>query len=67
MIALQWKENAASQVNELGAIADLDIYIVDDNGRYIFRDIIYNCLKKNEDVHYNFLINHFKNHLNPFL
>ena len=41
--------------------------IVDDNGRYIFRDIIYNCLKKNEDVHYNYLINHFKNHLNPFL
>ena len=41
--------------------------IVDDNGRYIFRDIIYNCLKKNEDVHYNYSINHFKNHLNPFL
>lgn len=40
--------------------------IVDENGKYLFRDIIYNCLKSNENVHYNYLINHFKNHLNPF-
>jgi len=35
MIALQWKEAAASQVNELGASDDLDIYIVDDFGRLL--------------------------------
>ena len=35
LIALQWKEGAASQVNELGALDDLDIYIVDDLGRLL--------------------------------
>lgn len=37
-----------------------------DDGTSLFKDKIYKCLKKNEDVHYNYLINHFKNHLNPF-
>jgi len=35
MIALQWKEAAASQLNEDGALADLDIYVVDDLGRLL--------------------------------
>ncbi|NOQ91868.1 MAG: S8 family serine peptidase [Flavobacteriaceae bacterium] len=35
LIALQWKENAASQQNQLGALDDLDIYIVDDFGRLL--------------------------------
>jgi len=35
MIALQWKEGAASQFNDLGATNDLDIYIVDDFGRLL--------------------------------
>ena len=35
MIALQWQETAASQVNEDGAEDDLDIYIVDDFGRLL--------------------------------
>ncbi len=35
LIALQWKENAASQQNQLGALDDLDIYIVDDLGRLL--------------------------------
>ncbi len=39
---------------------------VDEKGNYIFKDRIYNCLKQNEKVHYNYLVNHFKNHLNPF-
>lgn len=39
---------------------------VKENGEYLFRDIIYDCLEKNEDVHYNYLIKHFQNHLNPF-
>ena len=38
----------------------------DENGKSLFKEKIFNCLKKNEDVHYNYLINHFKNHLNPF-
>lgn len=37
-----------------------------ENGKLLFKEIIYNCLAQNEAVHYNFLINHFKNHLNPF-
>ena len=35
LIALQWKEDLASQVNSLGANDDLDIYIVDDLGRLL--------------------------------
>lgn len=35
MIALQWKEDVASQYNETGADNDLDIYIVDDSGRLL--------------------------------
>lgn len=35
LIALQWKENAASQINSSGALDDLDIYIVDDSGRLL--------------------------------
>ncbi len=38
----------------------------DENGKLLFKEKIYECLKKNEDVHYNYLINHFRNHLNPF-
>ena len=35
LIALQWKEDLASQYNNLGASEDLDIYIVDDLGRLL--------------------------------
>ena len=35
LIALQWKELAASQKNLVGATNDLDIYIVDDSGRLL--------------------------------
>jgi len=35
LIALQWKEGAASQENSEGALNDLDIYIVDDFGRLL--------------------------------
>jgi len=57
-------QNDARQVLHVtfGTVLTID----DENGKYIFRDIIYNCLKKNEEVHYNYLINHFRNHLNPF-
>jgi hypothetical protein len=39
---------------------------IKEDGKPLFKDTIYTCLRKNEDVHYNYLINHFKNHLNPF-
>ncbi|GAA4298649.1 S8 family peptidase [Aestuariibaculum suncheonense] len=35
LIVLQWKEDLASQENQLGADNDLDIYIVDDAGRLL--------------------------------
>jgi hypothetical protein len=35
MIVLQWDENQASQENSQGAAVDLDIYLVDDQGRLI--------------------------------
>jgi hypothetical protein len=35
LIALQWKEDVASQENSSGAVDDLDIYIVDDLGRLL--------------------------------
>ena len=34
-IALQWAEGLASQENNTGAITDLDIYLVDDQGQLI--------------------------------
>jgi hypothetical protein len=39
---------------------------LNDNGTTLFKEKIYKCLKENEEVHYKYLINHFKNHLNPF-
>ncbi|MCK9279516.1 MAG: tagaturonate epimerase family protein [Melioribacteraceae bacterium] len=39
---------------------------VDENGKYLFKERIINCLKKNEEEHYNVLIKHFNKHLDPF-
>ncbi len=36
------------------------------SGEFLFKDRIINCLKANEDIHYEFIINHFKKHLEPF-
>lgn len=38
----------------------------DKNGEFIFKDKIIDCLKRNEDVHYDLLIKHFNKHLKPF-
>ena len=35
-------------------------------GEYVFKDKLFDCLKKNEETHYNFIINHFHKHLEPF-
>jgi hypothetical protein len=37
-----------------------------EEGKYIFKNRIYNCLKENEDLHYKFIIDHFHKHLDPF-
>lgn len=36
------------------------------SGEFLFKDKIIKCLKENEDTHYEFIINHFKKHLEPF-
>ncbi len=33
---------------------------------YIFKDKLINCLKRNEEIHYDFIIKHFHRHLEPF-
>ena len=38
----------------------------DKRSQYRFRDRVYDCLKKNENVHYELLIKHFDRHLKPF-
>lgn len=38
----------------------------DTEGKYLFRERIYKCLNANEDLHYKFLIAHFRKHLDPF-
>lgn len=38
----------------------------DDDGKLIFKDRLLNCLKINEETHYNILIKHFQKHLEPF-
>ena len=39
---------------------------LNENGDYLFKDEIIKCLEENEALHYEFIINHFKNHLRPF-
>lgn len=38
----------------------------DPSGNYLFKDKILQCLIENEETHYDFLIKHFKKHLEPF-
>lgn len=38
----------------------------DKKGNYIFKERIMDCLKKNEETHYELIIKHFHNHLEPF-
>ncbi|MHB8578995.1 MAG: tagaturonate epimerase family protein [Ignavibacteriaceae bacterium] len=37
-----------------------------DKSELIFRDRIYDCLIKNEELHYKILIKHFQRHMEPF-
>jgi len=38
----------------------------DDENNYLFKDLIFECLEENEELHYKYIINHFRNHLKPF-
>ncbi len=38
----------------------------DLTGNYLFKDKILQCLIENEETHYEFLIKHFRKHLEPF-
>lgn len=38
----------------------------DERGNYIFKNRILDCLRENEDTHYDLLIEHFRKHLKPF-
>ncbi|MHB8852726.1 MAG: tagaturonate epimerase family protein [Ignavibacteriaceae bacterium] len=38
----------------------------DEKSELIFRDRIYDCLIKNEELHYTVLVKHFQRHMNPF-
>lgn len=37
-----------------------------EKSEYIFKDKLINCLKKNEEIHYDYIIKHFHRHLEPF-
>jgi hypothetical protein len=37
-----------------------------NDGTYLFRDRLLECLKQNEELYYDFLIKHFHKHLDPF-
>jgi hypothetical protein len=39
----------------------------DDSGMLLFRDRIVRCLKDNEDIHYSYLIRHFRRHIDPLM
>lgn len=38
----------------------------DEHGKSKFKERLLNCLKNNEETHYDILIKHFKKHLEPF-
>lgn len=44
----------------------LVLTIKDESGNYIYRSRIYKCLEENEDLHYKYLLKHFRKHLDPF-
>lgn len=45
----------------------LVLTVKDENGNYIYKDKILNCLNENEELHYKFLTEHFGKHLKPFI
>ena len=39
----------------------------DENGNYVFKDRIMKCLHDHEDVHYQYIIKHFRRHIDPLI
>jgi hypothetical protein len=39
----------------------------DENGKYVFKDRIMKSLQDHEDVHYQYLIKHFRRHIDPII
>ncbi|MFQ5824519.1 MAG: tagaturonate epimerase family protein [bacterium] len=39
----------------------------DENGKYLFRDRILNSLKEHEEIYNDYLQNHFRRHIKPFI
>ena len=39
----------------------------DESGNYIFKDRIMKCLRDHEDVHYGYLVKHFRRHIDPIV
>jgi hypothetical protein len=37
-----------------------------EQGKYIFKDRLLNCINSNEEIHYKLLFNHFRKHLDNF-
>lgn len=44
----------------------LVLTIKDSSCDYIYRNRIYKCLEDNEELHYKYLVKHFRKHLDPF-
>ncbi len=44
----------------------LVLTIKNNDGNYIYRNRIYKCLEENEELHYKYLVKHFRRHLDPF-
>jgi tagaturonate epimerase len=39
----------------------------DEGGKYLFKDRILQCLQDHEDVHYQYILKHFKRHIDPII
>jgi tagaturonate epimerase len=39
----------------------------DEGGKYLFKDRILQCLQDHEDVHYQFIVKHFRRHIDPII
>ncbi len=39
----------------------------DERGNYLFKDRIMKCLRDHEDVHYQYLVKHFRRHIDPIV
>jgi tagaturonate epimerase len=39
----------------------------DEGGKYMFKDRILKCLQDHEDVHYQYILKHFRRHIDPII